>query len=131
MRAPYQTKIKGPIMTVTENEKSIMMKDTALEVIKTTILGEKSYLEEEQNKANKKARTNTAAVPTGRGQNGFGATQFTNGRDVRQNIEARQFTNGRDVRQNIEARQKNIASLKAKAKTIKKTLSMIVKKNKV
>ena len=59
-----------------------------MKVIKTTILGEKHDLEGEHNKANKKARTNTAAVPTGRGQNGFGATQFTNGRDVRQNREA-------------------------------------------
>jgi hypothetical protein len=79
MGAPFKMEIKGHIVTVTEDEKAVMMKDSMLEVIKTTILGEKHDLEEEQqNNTYKKAHTNTAAVPTGRGQNGFGATQFTN-----------------------------------------------------
>jgi hypothetical protein len=113
LRAPFRTEIDGHMVTVTENEKAIMMKDSALEVIKTTILGEKRDLEEGENMANKKARTNTAAVPTGKGQNGLGAVQFTN---------------GRDVRQNKEARRKKIASLTAEEKTINKTLSMIVER---
>jgi hypothetical protein len=98
-------------VTVTETNKSVMVKDSALEVIKKRILGGKRPSEdEEEATTNKKRRNNTAAVPTGLGQNGLGAVQFTN---------------GRDVRQNKEARRKKIASLKAEAKTINKTLAMI------
>jgi hypothetical protein len=93
MRAPFKMEIEGEIVSVTENKKD--------------------NLEEEQNNTNKKACTNTATVPTGRGQNGFGATQFTN---------------GWDMRQNREACYKKIASLKAEAKTISKTLLMIVER---
>jgi hypothetical protein len=80
LRAPYRMEIEGHMVTVTENEKAVMMEGSALEVIKTTILGEKCDFEEGENVANKKARTNTTAGTTGKGQNGLGAVQFTDGR---------------------------------------------------
>jgi hypothetical protein len=91
MRAPYQTEIEDHMVTVTENEKTVMMKESALQAIKTTILCEKrASAEEEETTTNKKACTNNnAAVNTVlMGADGITALHNTNGRNSRQNKEA-------------------------------------------
>jgi hypothetical protein len=114
LRKPYKTEMEGHIVTVTENEKSVMMKDSALEVMKTTILGEKhALLDDEETTTNKKTHTSTnnkAAVNTVMGADG---------------ITALHNTNGRNSRQNREAHAQKIALLKNETKTIAKTLTMI------
>jgi hypothetical protein len=113
-RKPYRTKIEGHIVTVTENDKSVMMKDSALEAIKTTILSEKcALLEDKETTTNKKACTNNnkAAINTVMAADSI--TSLHN-------------TNGRNLRQNREARTQKITSLKNETKMITKTLTMIV-----
>jgi hypothetical protein len=111
LRTPYKTKIEGHMITVTENKKSVMMKESALQAIKVTILGEKRDHEVDNTTTNKKAHTNRAAVNTVMGADG---------------ISALHNSHARNSRQNKEAQAKKITSLKTEMKTISKTLSMIV-----
>jgi hypothetical protein len=119
LRAPFKTEIDGHSVTVSAADTAIMLKQSAIEIIKTHVLGGKrsSGNDNQQPTNNKRQRTagGNQAVPTQNGTEGFTALHQST---------------GRDVRLSVAALKKKKCGLDAEAKNINKSLEALEKRKK-
>jgi hypothetical protein len=119
LRAPFKTEIDGHSVTVSAADTAIMLKQSAIKIIKKHVLGKKrsSGNNNQQPTNNKRQRTagGNQAVPTQNGTEGFTALHQTT---------------GRDVRLSVAALKKKKCGLDAEGKNINKSLEALEKRKK-